>query len=191
MTERSEMVDGPGVRTYKPRVASVLGVGLVGLLSMTGAPSVMAQTRAAAVSVVNQVLAPSKPSDLVTLRSNGAKCAPSPWLALNTRVNPDGTLSPFVIPAGQVLVVTSVDWRQGLGSATVHSEFFLFPSAANINVNYPIAMSVGAGAGPTGGGSFVVTGVVLPAGTPCWGINDLSNLGSADALVHGFLTANQ
>lgn len=172
---------------------SVLSVGLVGLLMVFGTPLAKAQIKAANVNVVNQ-LGPSKPSDLVTLRSSGAKCNPSSWKALDTKVKPDGTLSPFVIPAGQVLVVTSVDWFQGIGSDTpdtFHSVFFLFPSAANITVNYPIAMAVGAGAGPPGGGSVVVTGVVIPAGTPCWGINDLSNLGSSDALVHGFLTLDQ
>jgi hypothetical protein len=136
-------------------------------------------------------LAPSKASMLVTLRSSGATCGASPWKALDTRVNPDGTLSPFVIPEGRVLVVTSVDWRQGLIAAGQHSEFFLFPSATNISINYPIAQAVGAGAGPTGGGSFVVTGTVIGPGTPCWGINDLSNIGSADALVHGFLAPNK
>lgn len=62
---------------------------------------------------VLEQLAPSRPSDLVTIRSSGAKCSPSPWLKLDTQINGDGTLSPFVIPAGQVLVVTSVDFRQG------------------------------------------------------------------------------
>jgi hypothetical protein len=170
-----------------PSAAILVAVVLLAILGVRGE----AQVRAALVQLVNPPLAPTKPSDMVTLRSSGSVCTGSPWRRLDRRVNPDGTVTPYTIPAGQVLVVTSVDWRQGFIAAGGHSEFFLFPSEANISVNYPIAQSVGAGAGPTGGGSFLVTGVALPAGTPCWGINDLTNLGSADALVHGFLAADQ
>lgn len=57
-------------------------------------------------------LAPTNPSQLVTIRSSKAvKCGTTPWLALDTQVNQDGTLAPFSIPEGMVLLVTSIDWR--------------------------------------------------------------------------------
>jgi Fibronectin type III domain len=138
-------------------------------------------------------LAPSRPSDLVTIRSSGVKCTPSPWLKLDTQVNGDGTLSPFVIPTGQVLVVTSVDFRQGnTGVSGRQEEFFLFPSAANISVNYAIVDLMAAPGSSDGraGVSAVVTGVAIKAGNPCWGVNNIAAQGSADALIHGFLTAD-
>lgn len=136
---------------------------------------------------------PTKPSDLVTIRSSGAKCAPSPWLLLDTQIKGDGTLAPFVIPVGRVLVVTSVDFRQGLtGSPGKQEEFFLFPSAANINTGYPIVDLVAPGSSDgRAGASAVITGVVIKAGNPCWGVNNSAALGSADALVHGYLAADQ
>ena len=135
-------------------------------------------------------LAPSIPSQLVTIRSRGAtKCGTSPWLALDTLVNQDGTLSDFAIPAGKVMVVTSIDWRQGnTGAPGKQEEFFLFPSADNIDVNYPIVDSLSLGSSDSRAGTcIVVTGVAIKSGTPCWGVNSL-NMGSADVLVHGFLT---
>lgn len=139
-------------------------------------------------------LGPSKPSDLVTIRSSGAKCPPSPWLMLDTQIKGDGTLAPFVIPAGKVLVVTSIDFRQGsTGSGGKQEEFFLFPSAANINFNIAIVDLMAAPGSSDGraGTSAVVTGVAIKAGNPCWGVNNLSAQGSADALVHGFLATDE
>ena len=139
-------------------------------------------------------LGPTKASDLVTLRSSRAKCIPSPWLMLDTQVNGDGTLTPFVIPAGKVLIVTSIDFRQGnTGTAGNYEEFFLFPSAANIANNIAIVDLVAApgSADRAAGASAVVTGVAIKAGNPCWGVNNLNALGSADALVHGYLAVDQ
>jgi hypothetical protein len=138
-------------------------------------------------------LAPTTPSQLVTIRSSKAvKCGTSPWLALDTQVNQDGTLSPFSIPAGMVLVVTSVDWRQGnTGAPGKQEEFFLFPSADHIDVNFPIVDSLSLGSADSRAGtSLVVTGVAIKSGTPCWGVNS-PNIGSADVLVHGFLTEDR
>src|SRR5262245_37548287 len=63
------------------------------------------------------LLGPTKASQLVTLTSTRTGC---PGLPANTayvwdqRVNADGTVTPFSIPSGMVLVVTGLDWRQGL-----------------------------------------------------------------------------
>lgn len=139
-------------------------------------------------------LGPTKPSDLVTIRSSGVKCGSSPWLMLDTLIKGDGTLTPFVIPVGKVLVVTSVDFRQGAtGAGGNQEEFFLFPSAANISVNMAIVDLIAAPGSTDGraGASAVVTGVAIKAGNPCWGVNNLSAQGSADALVHGYLAIDQ
>jgi hypothetical protein len=139
-------------------------------------------------------LGPTKASDLVTLRSSRAKCNPSQWLMLDTQVNGDGTLSAFTIPAGKVLVVTSIDFRQGnTGASGDAEEFFLCPSAANIGNNIAIVdlMAAPGSADRRAGASFVITGVAIKAGNPCWGVNNLNALGSADALVHGYLAVDQ
>lgn len=139
-------------------------------------------------------LGPTKASDLVTLRSSRARCGTSPWLMLDTQVNGDGTLAPFVIPAGKVLIVTSIDFRQGsTGASGNQEEFFLFPSAANIGNNIAIVNLMAAPGSTDGraGASAVITGVAIKAGNPCWGVNNLNALGSADALVHGYLAVDQ
>jgi hypothetical protein len=183
-------------------------VSAMGLSLLLHAGESTAQTGSTAVRVVNtplsvtvtnpgtpgSFLGPTKPSDLVTIRSSRAKCEPSPWLKLDTQITGDGTLVPFVIPARKVLVVTSIDFRQGAtGSSGKQEEFFLFPSAANIGVNLAIVDLMAAPGSSDGraGGSFVVTGVAIKAGNPCWGVNNLDSLGSADALVHGYLAADR
>ena len=185
--------------------ASIAAVGLPALFHSTdsaaqvGSTPVRIVNTPLSVTVTNPssgggVLGPTKPSDLVTLRSSRAKCAPSPWLMLDTQVKGDGTLAPFVIPVGKVLIVTSIDFRQGnSGAAGNYEEFFLFPSAANIANNIAIVDLVAApgSADRAAGASAVITGVAIKAGNPCWGVNNLNALGSADALVHGFLAVDQ
>jgi hypothetical protein len=74
----------------------------------------------------------------------------------------------------------------------VNEEFFLFPSETNIDVNYAIVDSVSLGSSNSrAGASSVFTGVAIAAGTPCWGVNNISKIGSADAVVHGFLTKDK
>jgi len=54
------------------------------------------------------VLAPDKASDLRTLTNTGAICpGTSSAQAVDQQQNPDGTIAPFSIPAGSVLVITS------------------------------------------------------------------------------------
>ncbi len=183
-------------------------VSAIGLSLLLHAGESGAQTGSTPVRVVNAPLSvtvtnpgtagaflgPTKASDLVTIRSSGAKCEPSPWLKLDTEITGEGTLVPFVIPARKVLVVTSIDFRQGgTGSSGRPEEFFLFPSAANIGFNVAIVDLMAAPGSSDGqaGGSFVVTGVAIKAGNPCWGVNNRASQGSADALVHGYLAADR
>lgn len=63
------------------------------------------------------LLGPTKASQLVTLTSSqsGPNCPGTSGTArvFDQRVNSDGTVKPFTIPNGMVLVVTGLDWRQG------------------------------------------------------------------------------
>jgi hypothetical protein len=56
-------------------------------------------------------LAPARASDLVTLVPTGKIDCASGGKQLDTRLLADGTTEPFAIPAKQVLVVTSFDYR--------------------------------------------------------------------------------
>ncbi len=64
-----------------------------------------------------QVLGPSAPTDIVEvmLETNSPACT-NAGTKFDTRLMPDGTEAPFVIPAGQVLVVTEIDIL-GFGAA--------------------------------------------------------------------------
>jgi hypothetical protein len=58
-------------------------------------------------------LAPSKASQLVTLVGGAAcSCFGGTGVALDTRVNADGTTAPFSIPAKQVLVLDAWRWDE-------------------------------------------------------------------------------
>jgi hypothetical protein len=187
------MRKGAEMKILRRTVIAIGGMTALALVIALAAPKAAHGVVATLVQVVNSPLSPTKPSDLVTILSTGAKCGSSPWFALDQQVNSDGTLSSFTIPAGQVLIVTGVDWvSREAGSAGHSAEFFLFPSAANINVNFNIVDSLAVGSSDgRAGASLAVTGVAIKAGNPCWGLNDISTMGAASAFVHGFLTADR
>jgi hypothetical protein len=60
-------------------------------------------------------LAPVNPSDLVHLEAMGTgdpqPPCPTASRLIDTRVLPDGTTTPFIIPAGFVLIITSADFH--------------------------------------------------------------------------------
>lgn len=62
-------------------------------------------------------LAPSKPSQIVTLDTSGAPC-PFAGFAVEDSIASDGTeMTSFVIPPNQVLVVTGLEWSATQGTA--------------------------------------------------------------------------
>jgi hypothetical protein len=81
----------------------VLSVALV-LLSLASTPASAA------------ALAPSKPSQIVTLFQSGAAC-PTLGFVIGRLAMSDGTLASFVIPPKQVLVVTGFEWHAENGAA--------------------------------------------------------------------------
>lgn len=195
-------------------VALAAGTGLIAaVLSVTGGLPALAQgaLKPLAALIVNDVnnpvpvviqnpssasptlLGPTKASQLVTLTSTRAPC---PGLSANSayvwdqRVNADGSVTPFSIPAGMVLVVTGLDWRQGLAlGANRAEEIFVF--ASSVAPGGLLINSVSGGSDGATGANVAVTGVVAKAGMQlCWGVNS-SNLGSSNAVLHGFLAEDQ
>lgn len=63
-------------------------------------------------------LAPTKPSQIVTLDNLAGAACPVIGKALDQQILPDGTRKPFVIPPKTVLVVTEVGWGATGAGAT-------------------------------------------------------------------------
>ena len=139
------------------------------------------------------LLGPTKASQLVTLTSTRAQCPglpPNVAYVWDQRVNADGSVTPFSIPAGMVLVVTGLDWRQGLPlGPNKAEEIFVYASA--VAPGGLLINSVSGGSDGETGANVVVTGVVAKAGMHlCWQVNS-GNLGSSDAVLHGFLAVDE
>ena len=154
-------------------VAALIGLGLVS-------------------SAIAGPLAPSKPSQLVSLRNGGYYCGPGvTYPMLNVQENGDGTETfPFAIPAGQVLIVQDVE-------ITIDK-----------TANTPVYISIGigdassspsddlaAGAGYTNPGGFTEfnfqfpNGVVIKPGKFLCISDPLAGVNAATA--HGFLTKDR
>ena len=136
---------------------------------------------------------PTKASQLVTLTSTRAQCPglpPNIAYVWDQRVNADGSVTPFSIPAGMVLVVTGLDWRQGLALGANRAEE-IFVYASSVVAGGLLINSVSGGSDGETGANVAVTGVVAKAGMQlCWQVNS-GNLGSSDAVLHGFLAVDQ
>ena len=141
---------------------------------------------------VTGFLGPVKASDLVTLTSSGAFCsAGHPAVRrFDVQNNGDGTTTPFVIPAGQVLVVTGIDFRQGRTDGPgQQEELFLFASSliSDSLSNMADLMAAPGSSDSRAGLSAAITGVIIKStAIPCWQVNSL-NIGTARAVLHGYL----
>jgi len=139
------------------------------------------------------LLGPTKASQLVTLTSTRAQCPglpPNIAYVWDQRVNADGSVTPFSIPAGMVLVVTGLDWRQGLALGANRAEE-IFVYASSVVAGGLLINSVSGGSDGETGANVAVTGVVAKSGMQlCWQVNS-GNLGSSDAVLHGFLAVDQ
>lgn len=143
-------------------------------------------------SAVASPLAPKKPSDLVTL-ARGDSCDPNPiGRKVDQLQNSDGTLLPFSIPPGKVLVVTGIDWTQGNTGAPNKAEIlFLHSQTASGVINPMVTSHDNGSADGRAGASIPVTGVTFKSGeTLCVSANT-GNIGSLGVRVHGFLAKDR
>jgi hypothetical protein len=144
-------------------------------------------------------LAPSKPSQIVTLTYDGF-CAGGTSLdnIIGIRIMPDGTTQPFTIPPGQVLVVTGIDWSAyrcppSTAPGTVLMYVFL---GATGRVAFADTAVIGAGATPTsacsiGGKASIVPNLVVKPGIELCAGFDNQGFSGSPAIVHGFLTSDE
>src|SRR5262249_549990 len=138
-------------------------------------------------------LAPSKPSQLVTVAASGSCTALGLTTDLfNTLVKGDGTTAPFSIPAGQVLVITdltvfapgktadgTVQVQVVVGTATSHFGIV----TANVTAN---------ASGGVGFAATFPTGIVVKSGASICPVafDGTSNVAAGGSL-HGFLTKDK
>jgi len=150
---------------------------VVAALAAMGTQLVSTSAHAAAV------VAPSKPSTIVTLGSTGSTCI-SGFHKLNQRLQSDGSSAAFTIPTGMVLVVERIDWAvSGAGADTlVLSELDIEGIGGSSPVLRDYAESNSAGAA---GHSITFSGVpVKSVANLCWAASS----GTPTTFsVHGFL----
>jgi hypothetical protein len=140
---------------------------------------------------------PARLSDLVTLQGLSAGgiggCAGSER-NFNTRVMPDGTSQPFTIPAGQVLVLTGVEWfdsKVGLGKSVLQ-EVVLRRAGGPVVVYRSHSVSSVTDAGHAGQQSLIPK-VVVSGGVPLCNAEYVDNQPKlpGPATLYGFLTKDQ
>ncbi len=131
-------------------------------------------------------LTPSKPSSLVTLVSLGA-CG-SGSHKMDTRIMPDGTAVPFVIPPKEVLVLTGIEWvfvvAAGQGGII---DLLLVPPAPAVGFEVFSAGALAPGNG-IGRGSALIPDVVAGPGVDiCADVQ----FGASSVTLHGVLAKNK
>jgi hypothetical protein len=138
-------------------------------------------------------VAPKKPSDLVSARGtpDSPLCPGDVGRHVDTQQNPDGTTSPFAIPAGSIFVVTSLEWlspNTPPGTLAGVDLFIVDTSGTSISfLSHARAVAPTTG---NGGGGTVATpaGIVVKSG---------SNLcfegtgGGSTVIVRGFLAKDR
>jgi len=140
------------------------------------------------------VVAPRKPSELRVARGDTVSspmCPGGTGRRVDTRQNPDGTTSPFSIPAKSVFVVTSFDWIAATepgGLAGV--DLFVVDAAGTSFAFISHARAVATATVGNGGGT-----VATPEGAVVKSGSHLCFLGTGASLtavvVRGFLTKDK
>ncbi len=135
-------------------------------------------------------LAPSKPSQLVTLSSSGGDTCAAPlgtWFKMDSQVNADASSSPFTIPPGMVLVLTQADWTDQGGTADVDRFIIRLQNGTEIPFVGDGTRTIGASAG--GGSISFSPGVVVKPGTDICVTS--TSTGFTAATFHGYLTKDR
>jgi hypothetical protein len=150
---------------------------VLGLALLSAAPSVAG------------ALAPAKASDLVVAvtKDQVATCTGG-GRPFDTRILPDGSEEPFVIPEKRVLVITSLDWNLGSspGAGELALPTVLVKNGAN---SFPILQASGfTDPDGTAGGT-----VLVPNGVPVRAGSQLCILGGTqpNGLIHGFFAKDK
>lgn len=139
-------------------------------------------------------LGPFVPSQLVHLVTPPEDHPPgcggaSSGYPIDQRVNPDGSLESFSVPAGQVLVLTSASWGLGglNGPALTVVLFLVSGDGPRRRILFDTAQPT---AGNNATGRALLGDVLMRAGdTLCIATTVVAGGGSA--VVHGFLTADE
>jgi hypothetical protein len=159
--------------------------------------------------LTNPALQPQVASDTVTLQTGSevsvacqqGTSGPINWAFDRSVVKSGGTIVPFVLPAGKVLVVTSLDWtatgRPANGGpspvANLARTAFLF-RVVNGGLNGPSAQSTAAAdsTGKAGGSETFPTGAVLQnPGQFCLGMDTLVPGEALVGVLQGFLAPDR
>src|SRR5262245_48758475 len=163
--------------TFDNRLLTTMGAALVGL-------------GVALPYASEEAFTPSKPSEILTVRHNGNSCTAIPSGAkIDSLVDPaDGSVSPFVVPNGQVFVITDAlfsfngspgDYTVSINALTPTAPFAFVPIA---EAPFTIA--------PANGGGTVHVGhaVVKPGLELCFSTSGGPTVGATlTNAVRGFL----
>ena len=141
-------------------------------------------------------LAPTKASQIVVLTAAGTPCSADPdATAVNLRNLPDGTIAPFTIPAGQVLVVTGIAYSVSGGIANVAKNVSLFTANPPFaSVLFLSGLITGDTAlGRLGGGSASIPNAIVKAGIEiCVQASEINGApANVSAVVYGFLAKDK
>ena len=138
-------------------------------------------------------LAPSKPSQVVSLISFGGTC-PSGGALFGSQTPPDGNFpQPFTIPDGQVLVITEAQLTGSGATAGASVRILLRRETAAGGISEIVNQLVQADADGSYNGSFTFpTGVVVKAGALLCAkaVIGGGSFGST-GIVHGFLAQDR
>jgi hypothetical protein len=193
----------------KRLLMGVGGVALAGILGVAIAPRAAHGLVAALVQVTNTTANPvpavlpthlgTSASDLITIECfapSAPLCKPASFFT----VNPDGTEGPtFVIPGGQALVITDVQWAMsgGVPGDTASLELGTQLGAAVIGVERiqilvaPYFYGGAAGVDPTGYAARTdqILGGVMTTVVPTAEVGNGSSGVIGLVIIHGYLTA--
>lgn len=140
------------------------------------------------------VLAPSKPSQVVTVTGDTATSASCPsgvvkGKMIDTQRNSDGTITPFNVPMGEVFVVTSWEWTgAGAVSSSITMALVLVDSSSTFLGSFSQATASSDSSGNGGGTVDIPSGFVVKSGiSMCYA----GGGASASVIVHGFFAKDK
>jgi hypothetical protein len=169
------------------------GLVLAAVLISLAVPQVAHGLVAALVQVVNTAAAPAITQDVSKLAAQNMSFLSSPNLTDTLHVRgKDGVLgSPFTVPAGQTLIITSVNFFPD--SAFNFAPAVILRDFSNLSSQYAIWW---APAGVTAAGAVssqftYPVGIAIQAGiTPAVSISQPGFSGILEVELHGYLTSN-